>query len=86
MGVVTTVYGQTFIDVCNEVYANINNIVQLCRDNNITDINFIPETPITVTYNNDIQQLSNTKYATRGYENTNGGHGYTDDYDLEFYE
>lgn len=41
MNSVLPVFGQSNYDICLQVYGSLDNLVKLCIDNNITDINTV---------------------------------------------
>jgi hypothetical protein len=82
MGFISTVSGQTGYDVVFMVYGNLDNIVALYRENDITDMNYIPDSPIVITYNDELKKISGYTYATQGIPNATG----TGDYDSGDYD
>jgi hypothetical protein len=86
MAVVTSVSGQSMYDLCLQVYGGFDNYIQLLRDNNITNANFIPNQPTKITYSEQLAQVSNYVYTTATNEVTISGSGgvFDDTFDITF--
>lgn len=70
------------IDLCLQVYGSIDNLVAFCIENNVGDVNFVPQVPTEYTYNADLVtdgRTNNYTYVTAiqpNYYVTEDGSGY----------
>ena len=64
MASLVSVSGQSMYDIGLQANGNYDNYIQLLRDNNITNANFIPSQATIIIYSEQLAQVSNYVYTT----------------------
>jgi hypothetical protein len=90
---VQSVYNQSMYDLSAQVYNGLNNIVKLCTENSISDVNYVNTTPLPYKYDtaykenqqNTINTYETFKYATGYLQARSGGEYDLDDYSPDDY-
>lgn len=83
---VQAVDGQSIYDVCLQVYGSLDKLIKLCTDNNITNIDIIPNGKVFY-YDTDLITNTNAtgkQYATNAIITDGSGGVYGDEYGPEY--
>ena len=77
--------GQSMYDICLQGYQTLDNLVKLCTDNGILNLNYAPENPEQFTIDDTlISGVVNRKVYTTNYEET-GETAYVTEDESEYY-